>query len=82
MKKSSSPSKGTMTKKAMPKTMGSTMPMALKPDANDSVQVRPIMNGFIVSHSGSRGKGANQQYFNKEYHSPTNPIKFGGKKGG
>lgn len=75
----SSASKGTASKKNIVQK-GTAMPLALKPDKNDNVSVRPIMNGFIVSHSGSRGKGANQTYFNKEYHSPVNPIKFGGGK--
>lgn len=43
-------------------------------DANSSVNVRKIQNGFIVSESGSTGKGRNQQYYNKEYYSPNNPL--------
>ena len=43
-------------------------------DNNSSVQVRKIENGFIVSESGSTGKGRNQNYYNKEYFSSTNPI--------
>lgn len=47
-------------------------------DKDSSVQVRQIMNGFIVSESGTTGKGRNQQYYNKEYFSKTNPLKMGG----
>lgn len=48
-------------------------------DSDSSVQVRKIKNGFIVSESGTRGKGRNQQYYNDEYFSKTNPInKVGG----
>jgi len=43
---------------------------------NENLSIRPIENGFIVSESGYTGKGRNQQYFNKEYFSKTNPIKF------
>lgn len=43
-------------------------------DKDSSVQVRKIENGFIVSESGSTGKGRNMNYYNKEYFSSTNPI--------
>lgn len=43
-------------------------------DSNSSVSVRKIENGFIVNESGTTGKGRNQNYYNKEYFSPTNPI--------
>lgn len=51
-----------------------------KMDSGTSMSIRKIENGFIVNHSGSKGKGRNQQFFNKEYFSPTNPMKLGGKK--
>ena len=44
-------------------------------DKDSSVQVRKIQNGFIVSESGTTGKGRNQQYYNKEYFTKTNPLK-------
>ncbi len=47
-----------------------------------SAGIRKIENGYIVSESGYTGKGKNQQYFNKEYFSKTNPVakvKFSGK---
>lgn len=47
---------------------------------NENVGVRRIENGFIVSKSGYVGKGKNQTYVNREYHSPVNPIKFGKSK--
>ncbi len=43
-----------------------------------TLSVRSIENGFIVSESGYRGKGRNQEYVNKEYFSKTNPVKIGG----
>lgn len=52
--------------------------ISIKP--NESISVRPIENGYIVSKSGYKGDGKNQQYYNKEYHSPTNPLKLSGKK--
>lgn len=48
----------------------------IKLDKNENLSVRQIENGFIVSESGTKGKGRNQQWFNKEYFSKTNPIKF------
>lgn len=45
-------------------------------DKDSSVQVRQIQNGFIVSESGTTGKGRNQQYYNKEFYSKTNPLKI------
>ena len=47
--------------------------------------IRKIENGFIVSESGTTGKGRNQQYFSREYFSATNPVanlkvQFGKKK--
>jgi hypothetical protein len=66
-----SSSKGTSTAKRV---------MNVPITKNENVSVRAIQNGFIISKSGYVGKGKNQQYVNKEYHSPTNPLKFGGKK--
>ncbi len=71
-------------------TKSTTKPKSSLPkvevDANSSVQIRKIQNGFIVSESGNTGKGRNQTWYNKEYFSPTNPvsnitkpIKFGKK---
>ena len=50
-------------------------------DKDSSVSVRQIQNGFIVSESGTTGKGRNQQYYNKEYYSKTNPLKLSGGNG-
>lgn len=54
-------------------------------DKNTSASVRKIENGYIVSENGYTGKGRNQQYFNREYFSATNPVanvklQFGKKK--
>lgn len=54
-------------------------------DKNTSANIRKIENGYVVSESGYTGKGKNQQYFNREYFSATNPvanvkIQFGKKK--
>ncbi len=54
-------------------------------DKNTSASIRKIENGFIVSESGTTGKGRNQQYFSREYFSATNPVanlkvQFGKKK--
>lgn len=43
-------------------------------DRDSSVSVRRIENGFIVSESGTKGKGRNMQYYSKEFFSQTNPI--------
>lgn len=76
-------SKKTVTKS---KTVSKSAPaLSSMVDSNSSVNVRQIENGFIVSESGYTGKGKNQQYYNKDYFSPTNPvagvskIKFGKK---
>lgn len=59
----------------------------IRVDNNSWVSIREIENGFIVSENGYTGKGRNQQYYDKQYYSPTNPvagigtkIKFGSKK--
>lgn len=46
----------------------------LEVDSNSSLNVRKIENGFLVSENGYTGKGKNQQWYNKEYFSATNPI--------
>ena len=74
--------KKTVTKKT---TVKSTPPLSSMVDSNSSVSVRQIGNGYIVAESGYTGKGKNQQWYNKEFFSPTNPvanvpkIKFGKK---
>lgn len=50
-------------------------------DSNSSVEVRQIQNGFIVRESGYTGKGRNQQYYNKEWFSASNPVKVNGGGG-
>lgn len=54
-------------------------------DKDSSVSVRQIENGFIVNESGTTGKGRKKDWYNKEYYSPTNPLKGvlggGGQKG-
>lgn len=68
------------TKKSTSSGLSKTMkelPITL--DKNDNVSIRSIENGFIVSESGHKGKGKNQQWFNKEYFTASNPIKFGKK---
>jgi hypothetical protein len=65
---------------------GSSIPK-LEVDSNSSLNVRKIENGYLVSESGTTGKGKNQQWYNKEYYSAKNPVtgkssgvKFGSKK--
>lgn len=77
----SSPAKST-TKKSSTK---SSSVEKLDVDKNTSANIRKIENGYVVSESGYTGKGKNQQYFNREYFSATNPvanvkIQFGKKK--
>lgn len=57
-------------------------PIKVSVDSNSSVNVRKIENGFIVRESGYTGKGRNQQYYDKEYFSKTNPLKIAGGNGG
>lgn len=64
----------------------STMSSAGKPirvqvDKDSSVSVRQIENGFLISESGTMGKGRNKQYYSKEYYSKTNPLKITGGNG-
>lgn len=47
-------------------------------DRDSSLSVRQIQNGFIVSESGTTGKGRNKEYYSKEFFSKTNPVKIGG----
>jgi hypothetical protein len=49
-------------------------------DGDSSIGVRKIENGFIVSESGTTGKGKNKQYYSKEYFSKVNPVKISGLK--
>ena len=51
-------------------------------DKDSSVSVRQIENGFIVSESGTIGKGRSQKYYHKEVFSKSNPIKINTSSGG
>jgi len=74
----STPAKSTAKKSTSSKSKSlSELPITL--DKNDNVSIRAIENGYVVSESGYTGKGKNQQWFNKEYFTPNNPIKFGKK---
>lgn len=79
------PAKKSAAKKTTKSVSKETPALGSMVDSNSSVSVRQIENGFIVSESGYTGKGRNQQYYNKDYFSPTNPvagvskIKFGKK---
>lgn len=65
------------TRSAAKKSSSSIKPIPnIKLDKNENLSVRQIENGFIVSESGTKGKGRNQEWFNKEYFSKSNPIKF------
>ncbi|HQV54313.1 MAG TPA: hypothetical protein PLX17_02310 [Chitinophagaceae bacterium] len=75
----STPAKPAAKKSTTKSTTESAIPN-IKLDKNENLSVRQIENGFIVSESGTKGKGRNQTWFNKEYFSQTNPIKFSGKK--
>ena len=55
----------------------SDLPVSL--DKKDNISIQEIENGFLVSQSGYTGTGKNQQWYNKQYYTPTNPIKFGKK---
>ena len=59
----------------------------LEVNKNTTASVEQIENGFLISESGSIGKGRNQSWFTKKYFSPNNPLaavktsaRFGGKK--
>lgn len=44
-------------------------------DGNDkSINVKPIENGFLISESGTKGKGKKQTWYERQYFSPTNPV--------
>lgn len=76
MKKTSTPSKTN----SKPMSAGKTETIDV--NKQTSANIRQIENGFLISESGYTGKGKNQQYFNREYFSKTNPVakvKFGGK---
>lgn len=47
-------------------------------DKDSSIHVRQIENGYVVSESGTTGKGKNQQYYSREYFSKSNPVKING----
>lgn len=63
------------TKKSSSKKSSSSPTPKVVVDKDSSVQVRQIQNGYIVSESGTTGKGRNMNYYNKEYYSKTNPLK-------
>lgn len=50
-------------------------------DKDSTVSVRQIENGFLVSESGSRGKGNKKEWYNKEWYAKTNPVKISGGNG-
>lgn len=56
----------------------STPAIKVHADKDSTVSVRQIENGFIVSESGSRGKGNKREWYNKEYFSKVNPVKISG----
>lgn len=68
------------------RTKNSIRETSMSTHGGTNVSVRKIDNGFIVRHSGYKGK--NKEYFERERFSRTNPIKitgvtgmrFGGKK--
>lgn len=68
----------------MAKTKGGTSstkakkPINVTVDKDSSLSVRQIENGFLVNESGTRGKGKNKEWYNKEYYSPTNPVQING----
>ena len=84
MKKTSySPAKKSAAKKTTSKrTTGNSGTEKLDVDKNTSASIRKIENGYLITESGSTGKGKNQQWFDRQYYSATNPvagIKFGKK---
>lgn len=82
--KSSKKVTGTASTKKNDATLGSKNPLVV--NSTTSSNIRQIENGFIISESGTTGKGRNTQYWNKDYFSPTNPlagvksVSFGSKK--
>lgn len=63
-KSSTSKTSATKTDKVQPLEVNNTT----------SAGVRKIENGYLVTESGTTGKGKNQQWFSKEYYSATNPL--------
>lgn len=75
MKKSSTAGRSSAKKAPAKKSaVSSEKPIRVSVDNNSSVNVREIENGFIVSESGYTGKGKNQQWYNKDYYSKSNPL--------
>lgn len=66
----------TVAKKSAPTKKSGTGPSAgpLSVNASTSANIRKIENGFLVTESGTTGKGRNQTYWDKSYYSPTNPL--------
>jgi len=64
--------KKTTSAKSKPVTTGKSERIDV--NKNTSANIRQIENGYIVSESGYTGKGKNQQWFNREYFTPTNPV--------
>lgn len=62
------------TSKKKKKSSGGITSARVEVDGNSSVTARKIENGFIVRESSTMGKGRNQQWVEKEYFSPENPI--------
>ena len=54
------------TKKASSRK-SSTPAIKVGVDKDSSVSVRQIENGYLVSESGTSGKGRNQKWYNKEF---------------
>lgn len=66
--------------KSAAKSKGSAVSTSLpvRVDSDSEVRVRQIKNGFIISESGTKGKGKNKEYYQEEYFSRTNPVKISG----
>lgn len=62
--------------KSSKKTQARSKPIKVGVDKDSSVSVRQIENGFIVSESGSRGKGRGKEWYSKEFFTKTNPVKI------
>lgn len=62
-----------MKKNSSSKGSKSSIPEIVVNDQK-TASIRKIENGYVISESGYLGKGKNQQWFNKEYFSPTNPV--------
>lgn len=83
--KSSKKTTGTASTKKSSATLGSKNPLVV--NSTTSSNIRKIENGYLISESGTTGKGRNQQWWSKDYFSATNPlegiksnISFGSKK--